>query len=145
MKSTLISIFLVLIILATSCQTYRIPTSSFVNQLSAVDSTSLKPVTVIGPVGEKTQYLSNQLQILRCIDKKGNPVELVVKPSIEIRVHDLEGKKTIFYFDRTMLVDSVLIGARSRFIPGGYLKEIEIKNIRLIEVQDGKKNFRYTN
>lgn len=145
MSRLLLPTTIVLVILmTTSCQTYRIPTSSFINQLSKIDSTSLESVSVIGPFGESYEYLANPLQTLSCIDKNGTSLELSVKPSLEIRVHDLNGKKTIFYFDRTVVIDSVLIGARSRLAENGLLKAIKLKNIRLIEVQDGKKDFRYS-
>jgi hypothetical protein len=79
-----------------------------------------------------------------CVDKNGNSHELENKPSIEIRfTHGPNNKKTIFYFDRVILLnDSVVAGARSRFI-SSWIQTIPLDEVNKIEVQDGKKRFRH--
>jgi len=67
--------------------------------------------------------------------------ELTNSPSIEMRVTH-NSKKTIFFFDRVYVGDSVLTGVESRFIPTAR-KSISLKEISKIEIQDGKKKFRY--
>jgi hypothetical protein len=52
------------------------------------------------------------------------------------------GKKSIFYFDRVFVNDSMLIGAKSRFIKS-IMQSIRLSEISKTEVQDGEKNFRY--
>ena len=64
-------------------------------------------------------------------------------PSIEVRFTDKNNKRTIFYFDRIFLKDTLIVGDISRFLSG--LKTLSINNIKLIEVQDGHKNFKYIN
>ncbi len=75
------------------------------------------------------------------MDKKNNPVELKNSPSIEIRFTDKNDKRTVFYFDQIYIQDSTVIGDGSRFI--NYQKKIPLNEIKQIEVQDGRKNFKY--
>jgi hypothetical protein len=99
-------------------------------------------VTVRGPIGERYNYLANPINEIECSDKNGNPSRLTNSPSIEMRVTETNGKKTIFYFDRIFVTDSTLTGIQSRFI-SSINKTIKLKDIKKIEIQDGKKNFVY--
>jgi hypothetical protein len=133
------------VIFVTSCTTYLIPVDSFKKQFAGIDSTRLRHVNVIGPIGETYNYLANPLETIKCVDKKGNPFELVNSPSIEIRfTYGAKNKRTIYYFDRIYVSDSCVVGVRSRFI-SSIRKTIPLKSISKIEIQDGKKNFHYTN
>jgi len=133
---------ILILTLTTSCATYYITTDSLRNQFSGIDSTDLKMVTVRGPLGEKYQYLANPINEIECVDKDGNPSTLVNSPSIEMRITTMTGRKTIFYFDRVYLTDSTLTGVQSRFITS-INKTIRLKDIKKVEVQDGKKKFYY--
>ena len=103
----------------------------------------MQVTTTRGPLGGLYVYPANQIQYIECVDKLGNPFHLRNSPSIEIRFTDTSNKRTIFYFDRVYLSDTLIIGDRSRFI--GAQKAISIKNLKLIEVQDGQKNFKTAN
>ena len=104
-------------IFITSCTTYLIPVDSFKKQFAGIDSTRLKLVNVIGPIGETYSYLANPLQIIKCVDKKGNPFELINSPSIEIWfTYGDKNNRTIYYFDRIYVNDSCVVGVQSRFI-----------------------------
>lgn len=131
-----------LIVLLTSCTTYLIPKSSLVEQLAPIDSSQLVNKKVFGPVTGQYQYLANPITTIYCEDRNGEPQTLTNSPSIEMRVTETNNKKTIFYFDRTLIVDGQLVGVRSRFAPF-VDKQIDLEDIQLIEIQDGKKNFRY--
>lgn len=133
---------LIILALVSSCSNYYLTTDGLRKQFEGVDSTTFKTVTVRGPVGERYHYLANPIDIIECYDKNGNPHRLRNSPSIEMRVTDIIGKKRIFYFDRVMVTDSTLIGAQSRFI-SSMNKTIKLKDIKKIEIQDGKKNFTY--
>ena len=127
----------------SSCTTYLIPVDSFKEQFAGIDSASLKQVKVRGPVGEIYNYPANSITTIHCVDKQGNPHVLANKPSIEIRfTHGQNNKKTIFYFDRVYLSDGFIIGAQSRFI-SSMMGSIPLNQVTKIEVQDGKKKFRY--
>ena len=133
--------FVLLILGVVSCTTYYIPIDSFKEQFKDIDSTALKLVSTRGPAGEIEHYPANPIVQIKCIDKEGNPFLLTNSPSIEMRITEIDNKRTVFYFDRVYLRDSLIVGDRSRFI---YLpKAIPINNVKLIEVQDGHKNFKY--
>lgn len=124
-----------------SCQTYEIPVESFRVQFSAMDSTNLKMVRTRGPAGDVAEYLANPIVQIQCVDKGGNPVYVPNSPSIEARITTQDGKRTIFYFDRFIVRRDTLFGYRSRFFE--LSKAIPLKHISKIEIQDGKKNFKY--
>lgn len=126
-----------------SCKTYFIPIDSFKNQFVKIDSIDLKEVQVQGPLGTRYSYLKNNIQIIDCIDKKGNLRKLKSNPSIETRItYGQNNKKIIYYFDRLFVTDTSVIGVQSRFFPL-IRKSILLSSITKIEIQDGKKAFRY--
>jgi hypothetical protein len=129
-------------VLTASCANYYLTTDSLRKQFSGIDSTKLRRVTVRGPVGERDAYLANPIDTIECVDKEGNPGRLIDSPSIEMRVTETNGKRTVFYFDRVFVTDSTLLGVQSRFI-SSIRKTIRLKDIKKIEIQDGKKNFDY--
>ena len=133
---------IILIIMGLAgCKSYLIPVDSFKAQFNGIDSTKMQIVNTRGPAGDIASYPANPIDYIQCIDRKNNPFQLKNSPSIEIRVTDDTKKRTVFYFDTVYLQDSTISGDRSRFFE--YRKEIPIGNIRLIEVQDGHKNFKY--
>ena len=129
------------LLLITGCVTYYIPVQSFKEQFQGITESNLKPVKVQGPVGYITEYNANPIEKISCIDKKGNPYILQNSPSIEVRFTDKNNKRTIYYFDRIFLKDTLIVGDISKFLPG--FKTLSINNIKLIEIQDGHKNFKY--
>ncbi len=127
----------------TSCTTYLIPIESFKQQFSDVDSSEYVNVKVRGPIGEGYYYAANPIGTIKCVDKEGKPHILKNSPSIEIRfTYGDRNKRTVFYFDRIFVNDSCVVGVRSRFIPS-LIKTIPINSIKKIEIQDGRKNFKY--
>ena len=126
----------------SSCKTYYIPVDSFKQQFAALDTSKLKEVTTIGPVGDKVKYMVYPIDYIKCVSKDGIPFDLKNGPSIEIRFTDNRNKRTIFYFDRIRVSDSTVTGGLSRFI-GSLTKTIPLNTIKKIEVQDGHKNYRY--
>lgn len=127
--------------LTTSCASYYLTTDSLKSQFAGIDSSKLIPVTMRGGL-KQYQYLANPIRTINCVDKNGNPFQLTNGPSIEMRVTESNGKRTIFYFDRVLVTDSTLYGAQSRFI-ASMKKTLQLKDIKKIEIQDGKKNFDY--
>jgi hypothetical protein len=130
------------VFLCTSCTTYIMPIESFEEQFQNVNESSRKEVKVRTPYyGISTKYLANTINNITCFDKNNNSIILKNSPSIEIRITEKNEKKTIFYFDRVYLENSVVYGDKSR-IPG-FEKGIPLDSILKIEIQDGKKNFKY--
>jgi hypothetical protein len=142
MRSKSFKTLLVLLIILASCKTYYIPVESFKSQFKDVNPKTMQVTTTRGPIGGLYVYPANQIRYIECVDKVGNPFLLENTPSIEIRFTDKKNKKTIFYFDGVYLSDTLIIGDRSRFI--GAQKTISLNTIKLIEVQDGHKNFTST-
>jgi hypothetical protein len=139
LKSRILAIPIVAVL--SGCQTYYIPVESFRSQFSEIDSTSLRNVRTLGPGGLIHEYLANPIDQISCIDKDGNPLKVKNSPSIESRITTEDGKRTIFYFDRFLVRNDTLLGYQSRFI--GLPKTIPLDQITKIEVQDGKKDFKY--
>jgi hypothetical protein len=104
-------------------------------------STEMKNVTVEGPVGERTTYKTFLQDSVDCLDNKGNHIRLEKTPSLEIRFTDGKNRKTIFYFDRIFVTDTSVTGTYSRIL--GLEKTISLRTIKKIELQDGRKNYRY--
>lgn len=140
-KSFLRALVAVCTLLITGCVTYYIPVQSFQEQFQGINESNLRTVKVQGPGGYMTEYSANPIEKINCIDKNGNPITIQNSPSIEVRFTDKNNKKTIFYFDRIFLKDTLIVGDISRFLPG--LKTLSINDIKLIEVQDGHKKFKY--
>lgn len=144
MTNTLLisALLLGLVLFFSSCKTYYIPVDSFKQQLSGFDSASMREVTTRGPVGDKATFKIYPIDVIHAVDKSGNPVSLANSPAIEIRITDTANKKTIFYFDLIQFDGENIIGRQSRFI-SSIKKTIPIASVKTIEVQNGRKNFRY--
>jgi hypothetical protein len=130
----------------SGCATYFIPIESFKHQFNGIDSTHLRMVESNVPVMlfgvSSYSYFANPIDTIDCVDDNNKPVRLANSPSIEIRFTENSDDRTIFYFDTIYLQDSLIVGAKSRFIPS--LRDaIPIDSVKLIEVQDGKKDFHY--
>ncbi|HNQ67366.1 MAG TPA: hypothetical protein PKN32_03225 [Bacteroidales bacterium] len=136
----LISVVIITMIIS-SCKTYYIPMESFNEQFKDINSVELKTVYTKGPMGDIVTYKTYPIEYIKCVDKENNPIELKNSPSIEVRITGKNNKKVYFYFDQMFVQDSILKGDGSRFIY--YPKQIPIKDIKLIEIQDGHKNFKY--
>ena len=134
-------IVLVVTISLCSCKTYYVSVDGLKQQFNGIDSTQFKEVAVKGPLGEIYRYKANPISSIKCVDNKNNPSELTNSPSIEMRVTH-NGQRTIFYFDRVYVNDSLLMGVESRFVQT-VSKNIPLNEISKIEVQDGRKKFRY--
>ncbi len=141
MMNKKIWIYLFVIFGLASCKTYYIPLDSFKEQIKDIDSVELRTVYTRGPMGDVVEYKTYPIDNIKCVDKDNNPAELKNSPSIEIRFTEKNNKRTIFYFDQIYVQDSMIIGDGSRFMQ--YQKSIPIDSLKLIEVQDGKKNFKY--
>lgn len=125
-----------------TCKTYYIPVDSFKQQFAGMDTSTFREVTTRGPVGDKVKYKTFPIDFIKCIDKKGNPFELKNSPSLEIRFTNYDGKRTLFYFDLISVDTAYVCGRQSRFI-SSIKKTIPLNTIKTIEIQEGKKNFRY--
>jgi hypothetical protein len=130
------------LIFLSSCKTYYIPVDSFKQQASGWRTAGLRQVTTKGPIGDIVKYDTYAIDSIKCVDKNGTPMLLANSPALEIRFTDVNDKRTIFYFDRIMVSDSIVIGVESRII-SSITKTINLNTVKLIEIQDGGKRYRY--
>jgi hypothetical protein len=144
MKNILYTTKILFIAIALSgCTTYYIPVGSLKEQFAGIDSTKLKAVTVAGPMYGKYHYLANPVTTIRCVDKNGNPHQMLNSPSIETRfTYGQKNKRKIFYFDRIYVGNNYVYGVESRFIES-IRSSIPLDSITKIEIQNGHKKFRY--
>ncbi|MFK5879373.1 MAG: hypothetical protein QM478_07740 [Flavobacteriaceae bacterium] len=141
-KTQSIFIFCITLMLI-SCKTYTVSPESFKKQMKNANSNNLKEVEINNPLGYNTiPYYSNNIGMIKVIDKDGNEKLLYNSPSIEMRVTLNNKKKYVFYFDTVILENDTLKGHQSRFIQS-LTKEIPLDSIMKIEIQDGKKKFEY--
>ncbi len=132
-----------LIVLVISCKTYTITPENFKSQLTRNKVNKSKEVTINNPLMfGNIKYLSNDIERLKVIDKKGNELTIPNSPALEMRVTHKNGKKFYFYFDTVFLENDTLKGGKSRFIPS-LSNSIPFDSIIKIEIQDGGKNFNY--
>lgn len=125
----------------SSCQTYLIPVESFRQQFAAMDSTNLRSVTTQGPLGIRATYRAAAIDSIEVIDKAGNIFRLQISPALEIRFTDTTGEKTTFYFDLLSFDGENVTGRPSRILT--FQKTIPLGGVKKIEIQNGRKNFRY--
>jgi hypothetical protein len=102
----------------------------------------MREVTTRAPVGDRVTYRTYPIDIIQAVDKNGNTVTLPNSPAIEVRITDTANRKTIFYFDLIQFDGENIVGRHSRF-NSGIKKTIPISSVKTIEVQNGRKNFRY--
>lgn len=140
MKYSLYPILILLVV--SSCTTYEMPLNTFKERFAQIELEDLKEVEVKGPFGETYRYKTHPLETVQLLTKSGEVKVLRVKPSLEMKVTHDGGKKSYFYFDKVILTDKYLYGDRSRF-SDAFQKKILLDKIEKIEVQDGKKNFKY--
>lgn len=123
-------------------ESYTIPISSFKEQFGHMMDLQWKEVKVKNPSGRVSTYKTFPINEIKCQNDNGKLVVLKVKPSLELRITDKLGKRTVFYFDKIKVENDTIIGSQSRFLKF-IQKEIRLSDITKIEIQDGKKHFKY--
>jgi hypothetical protein len=109
-KLSLFALFLFL----SSCSTYTISKQSLLEQLN---NQSLSKTNNIGSIG--TDYYSNGLQKIICVDKNGKEVILNANKNTSFVITNaLTGKSTSLYFDTVYIENDSLKGLKSRIVGG---------------------------
>ena len=121
---------------------YTIPLESFKQQFGNMMQLKWKTVKVKNPQGFISTYETFPIEKIKVLNDQGQTVMLQVKPTLEMRVTDTFGKKTTFYFDKIKVENDILIGGQSRYLTT-LKKEIPLSNIAKIQIQDGKKKYKY--
>lgn len=121
---------------------YTVPVISFKEQFGSMMTMQWKTVKVKTPNGSIISYDTFPIDEIKCFNRHEIPCNVKVKPSIEIRITHLKNKKSIFYFDRIRVQDNKIIGQNLRTFKFKD-EEISLETISKIEIQDGKKYYRY--
>lgn len=133
-----------LLVAAISCQVYTVSPDSFKIQLleypvfTQLDSTDS---LYMGPVF----FYAYDMDYVFVKDKDGKSKFIENNPTIECRVYEKSGKKTVFYFDTMQLVGDTLTGIRSFLNPERNNVFIHFDSIDRIEIQNNKKKFYFDN
>lgn len=135
---------LYILTLFVSCKTYELTPLSLKTQLenSSVEERGVKLNNA--SILFNSTYMAVSLDSLEVYDNKGSVFYLQNSPSIEMRLINNEGEKFTMYFDTVVIKNDTLVGSRSRFI-SGIKHKIPFSTISKVFVQDGHKNFKYTN
>jgi hypothetical protein len=130
--------------LASACSNlkYYVTSESLKQQFMGIDSTKLSVANIRGLFGKRYFYFANPIDPIKCTDIKNKPIELMNRPAINIRITEINNKKTTFPFDRVFLNDSILYGYKT----GIFSKDIRIPLVKIkrIEILNGRK-YLYTN
>ncbi|KAA5535312.1 hypothetical protein [Paenimyroides baculatum] len=135
---------LYILTLFVSCKTYELTPLSLKTQLenSSVEERGVKLNNA--SIFFNSTYMAVSLDSLEVFDKKGTVFYLQNSPSIEMRLINNEGEKFTMYFDTVVIINDTLTGSRSRFI-SGIKHKVPFSTISKVFVQDGQKDFKYTN
>jgi len=135
---------LYILTLFVSCKTYELTPLSLKTQLEngSVEEKDIKLNNA--SIFFNSTYMAVSLDSLEVYDKKGKIFYLQNSPSIEMRLINNEGEKFTMYFDTVVIKNDTLIGSRSRFI-SGIKHKVPFNTISKVFVQDGQKDFKYTN
>ncbi len=127
--------------------TYEISPESFREQFNGVDEASLKDISIRNPTqhyddpGLRIKYRGNRIVKIYAVDDNTHRVTLDNSPALEVRITRTNGKRTIFYFDTLYIEQGMLHGNRSRFL--NIYGKIPVDEIKRVEIQNGRKRFKY--
>lgn len=125
-----------------SCQVYTVSPQSFKIQLlekpvfTQLDSTDS---LYMGPV----YFYAYDMDYVFVKDKNGKSQFLQNNPTIECRIFEHGGRKSVFYFDTMELKGDTLTGIRSFLNPERNNVFIHFDSIKRIEIQNYKKKYYY--
>ena len=134
MKKIIITTISALIL--SSCSTFTITKESLVQQLNENQNvTKTSNVLSLG-----TEYYSNNLQKIKCIDKNGKEVNLYTAKNMNfILTKTSTGKTVNLYFDTVYFKNDTLFGLKSRILGGK--RNIPINDVSKIVIQTETKKF----
>jgi hypothetical protein len=129
----------VLVVFMTSCSTYYLTPSSFKEQLQDIDPNKINDaydfrLGLVGVALKGGKNFYNGIESLKCKDKNGNDVIVIIKPQTGIRLTDSTGRRIQLYFDSVFLRDSLVYGSKSHFITLP-VTPMNINKLTKIEIQ----------
>ena len=116
---------------------------SFRKQFETVNSESMKTVEVQTPYG-KWSYEANPIATIVCVDKHNQLATLRNGPTVEMKLtYGARKKRSTFYFDRSYVDDGTFYGTLATTFKKSTQQSIPLDSVSRIQIQDGRKNFRY--
>ena len=119
---------MILVLLLTSCATYRVSTTSLSEQLNG-DAVSK------GFLFASDAVKGNDIKTVKCVDKNGNEKEIPVTHRTGIRITKVDNSRTSLYFNTILIKDSSITGSKSHFF-NAPIKPIKFSEISKIEIME---------
>jgi hypothetical protein len=137
MKSKILvsSVFISLLLLISSCETYHISTQSLLEQLANTKKEKKVNFIFAFPVFFPGVVTGNSLNQVRVLDKTEKEFIMPVTHRTGVRITKKDGTRKTFYFDTLLVQDSIITGKNDHFI-GINIKPINLNNIEKIELQE---------
>jgi len=137
MKSKILvsSVFISLLLLVSSCETYHISTQSLLEQLANTKKEKKVNFIFAFPVFFPGVVTGNSLNQVRVLDKTEKEFIMPVTHRTGVRITKKDGTRKTFYFDTLLVQDSIITGKNDHFI-GINIKPINLNNIEKIELQE---------
>jgi len=126
MKHLLYTTAVVVLILLCGCATYQISTTSLTEQLNGNAVSK-------GYLMAADNVKGNDLEKVKCIDKNGKEIELVVTNRTGVKITKTDNSKTEFYFNTLLIKDSAIVGSKTHFF-NAKIKPIKFSDISKIEI-----------
>lgn len=128
MRNRYVSFALIVTTTLTSCATYQVSTTSLSEQLN-------ENVVSKGFLLAADAVKGNDLKAIKCLDKNGNPKEILVTHRTGIRITKLDKSKTSLYFNTILIKDSAITGSKTHFF-NAPIKPIKFREISKIEIME---------
>lgn len=126
-KSIVLTVIIALLL--SSCASYTISKESLVAQLKETQNVSEeRNVSSLG-----TNYYSNNLSKIKCIDKMGQEVWLYSGKNMNFKITNSTNESLGMYFDTVIFQNDTLFGLKSRILGGKRM--VPIKDITKIIIQ----------
>ena len=112
------------------CSYYTIPTQSLISQIKENQKIERNMYYQSFAL---IDYPSNNLERIKCVDKKGDTVWLYPDKNTEFCFRKSNGEKVKAYFDTVIFQNDTLYGLRSRLIGG--IRVISVNDIEAVTVR----------
>src|SRR5579863_9216351 len=108
------TIYLLAVLLLSSCATYQLSTQSLVQQMA---DTHPEKKYIYSPNLPFIPFSvdGNSLHELKCVDKNGKEYTIPVTNRTQVRVTLTDGSRKTFYFNTLLLQDSTITGSKTHF------------------------------
>lgn len=133
------AIVIVSTVIMTSCATYHITTTSFLEQLAKSQPEKkinyIVAFTIAAPIFFPVVVTGNSLTEIKVLDKNERECTIPVTRLTGVRITKKDGTRKTFYFDTLLVKDSTITG-KNDHVFGVNITPINLNNINKIELQN---------